>query len=219
MTDFKTARTNMVDCQIHTAGVVHPEMLEAFNTIPRELFVPEALKNIAYGDETIAAGKGRYLLKPVAHAKMLEAVEPKLTDNVLDIGGGGGYSAAIMAGLVRSVVALDDAAFIPHAQATWAQLKLSNVQAMAGDLTRGCPQLAPFDIIFLNGAVTGVPESLLAQMAVHGRLIAVIRQPGRETGQITLFKKSAEGGVSSYPLFETGAPYLPGFEPKTAFHF
>lgn len=87
MPDFKAARTNMVDCQIYTAGVISPAILTAFETIPREKFVPANMQSGLHNDETISVGSGRCLLDPMTHAKMVQAVEPKPGDKILDIGG------------------------------------------------------------------------------------------------------------------------------------
>ena len=85
MLDYIQARTNMLDSQIHTSGVVNPDILEAFQNIPREMFVPEAMRGVAYNDEDITLGHGRYLLEPVVHARMLQALDPKKDDVVLDV--------------------------------------------------------------------------------------------------------------------------------------
>ena len=108
MTDFIQARKNMVDCQIHPSGIVDGWILESFQNIPRELFVPEKLQGIAYTDENIDIGQGRFLMEPIVHAKLLQAVAPDKSDVVLDIGVGTGYSSAILCPNVSTVVALEN---------------------------------------------------------------------------------------------------------------
>jgi protein-L-isoaspartate(D-aspartate) O-methyltransferase len=219
MPDFKAARTNMVDCQIHTAGVINPDILNAFGAIPREKFVPANVQKVAYTDEAVPVGEGRFLIEPSTHARMVQAAEPGKNERVLDVGAATGYSAAILASMVRQVVALEEkGSFLNHAEALWSALQFNNILSTTGRLTDGAPSHAPFDLIFMNGSVTEIPASLTAQMTDGGRLITIVRKPGAVMGQVTLVRKTGQS-FSSYPLFESGSPYLPGFEPKVSFQF
>ncbi len=219
MPDFKAARTNMVDCQIHTAGVITAPILTAFSTIPREKFVPANMQNMAYTDKEVSLDNGRYLLGPMTHARMVEAIAPTAHDRVLDIGGATGYSAAILSSIVQDVVALDEKAdFLKKAEDLWNSLGINNVRPAAGKLVEGAPAHGPFNIIFVNGAVDHIPDAYINQLAAHGRLISIRRAPGAGVGQVILAQKT-ETTLSTRPLFEAGAAYLPGFEPKTAFTF
>ncbi|MEO5368408.1 MAG: hypothetical protein H7831_19040, partial [Magnetococcus sp. WYHC-3] len=138
MADCSKARKNMVDCQIHTFGVVDPGVLEAFSAVPREMFVPDQYKTIAYNDEDIPLGDGRYMLEPAVYAKMVQALELKPDDVVLEIGGGSGYGAAVLSGLVSTVVVVEsDAAFIERANNIWQALDLCNVALLEGPLQVG----------------------------------------------------------------------------------
>ena len=220
MPDFKAARTNMVDCQIHTAGVISPGILSAFETIPREKFVPANVQTVAYTDEDVPVGSGRFLLEPMIHAKMVQAVEPSANDKILDIGGATGYSAAILSSLSKDILALEEnAEFLKKAEELWSSLEINNVRPVAGKMTEGAPAHAPFDLILINGSVTEIPEAITNQLAANGRLITIIRAPNAVMGQVTLMRKTGAKGLSSRPLFEAGSPYLPGFAPKTAFNF
>ena len=126
--DFVQARKNMVDCQIHTSGVVHTGLLQAFETVPRELFVPEHLKGIAYFDEDIQLAKGRYLSEPLILSKMLQAADLQSDDVVLDIGGGTGYCAAILSSNVSTIIAVEsDDAYIAAAKSNWSELDACNI--------------------------------------------------------------------------------------------
>lgn len=220
MKNFQAARTNMVDSQIETMGVIDPRIIEAFETIPREIFVPENMRKVAYMGEDLALGEGRYLLEPGVHARMVQALEPKAEDVVLDIGGTNGYSPAIFSTLVTTVIALEEKQkYLDKANEIWRELDVCNVVAFKGALTKGSPENAPFDIIFLNGAVSKIPENLTAQLSEGGRLIAVVKEPGQQMGRALLIKGNGRGEYSSYPLFEVGCEYLPGFEPKPEFEF
>lgn len=218
--NYAAARTHMVDSQIYTSGVISPALLEAFKTIPRENFVPEALKNVAYKDEEITLGDNRFLLEPMTFSKMLQAVDLKPDDVVLDIGAATGYSSAILSSLVSTVVALEENEdYLVKANSVWSNLDLCNIVAQNGSLTGGYAEKAPFDLILINGAVDHVPQNLLDQLAPNGRMITIIKEGGQTIGNATLIQNLGENQFSSYNLFNAGCPYLPGFEPKPAFSF
>lgn len=220
MSDPQTARKNMVDGQIHTHGVVVPEILEAFETVPRESFAPELFEKNAYNDEDIPLGEGRYMLEPAVHARLVQALELKPDDVVLDIGGGTGYSAAILSNLASTVVVLEsDHEFASKAAKLWESLGLCNIVAFEGALEQGHPNNAPYDSIIINGAVADVPPQILDQLAPEGRLVTVVKRAGNVMGEARLYQKDEHGHVSAYPLFEAGTPYLAGFEPRPEFQF
>ena len=210
----------MIDGQIHPSGVVEPIILETFANVPRELFVPERLQEIAYTDEELDIGQGRYLLEPKSHAKMLQAVLPQKTDIVLDIGVGAGYSSAILSPMVQTVIALENnKRQIDKAEKLWSKLDACNIALIEDDLEKGVPQQAPYSLIIFNGAVHHVPDNILDQLDNGGRLIAVVREDPSSLGRATLFVKTEKGDLSSSPLFDAGTPYLQGFEPKPEFVF
>lgn len=220
MSDFAHARTNMVDCQIHTAGVIMPALLESFEAIPRERFVPENLQNVAYCDEDLPIGEGRFLIEPITHARMIQALDPKPSDVVLDIGGVTGYSAAVLSSLVTTVIAVEEKKKnIDFGQGVWDELGVCNVAAFKGKLVQGCPNHAPYDLIFINGSVSEIPANIAAQLVPGGKLITIVRKPGDVMGQVTIVHSLGEKGFSSYNLFEAGCPYVPGFEPLPTFTF
>ena len=220
MTNFTAARINMVDSQIHTMGVVSEQILNAFRTVPREQFVPEAQKSIAYCDEDMPVAKGRCLMEPVTHARLIQAVTPAANDTVLDVGGATGYSAAILSRLVSRVVAVEsDPALMTQAQANWTKLGCDNVIAQPASFAEGCASMAPYSLIFVGGSVNCVPDALLAQLAPHGRLVAVVRGKNDKIGRATLFVKTTGGTISERILFDAAVPYLPGHEPRNEFVF
>lgn len=210
----------MVDGQIHTAGVVSAAILSAFETVPRERFVPEAMQNVAYSDEDLLISAGRYLMEPITHAKMVQAVLPRTDDVVLDIGGATGYSAAILSSLVTTVVALEsNGDFLKRATRLWEEIGAVNVVPMPGDMFLGNEENAPFSLIFMNGAVCEIPRGIVAQLEKGGRLITIVKKPGAVMGDVTLVTHTGDGDYSSYSLFSAGCPYLPGFAPKQKFEF
>ncbi len=220
MLNFSQARTNMVDCQIHTSGVVDPLILEAFGNIPRELFVPEKLQDIAYHDDDLDIGQGRYLLDPALHAKMVQAAKPRADDVVLDIGCATGYSAAILAPIVTTVIALEsNKRQLDKAVKLWDKIGACNVVAIEGGLNEGVPQHQPYSLIMLNGAVAELPFIICEQLAPHGRFLTIVKSPDQAMGRVVMAFKDGSGHISTQDLFDASAPYLAGFEPKSSFRF
>jgi protein-L-isoaspartate(D-aspartate) O-methyltransferase len=217
MFDSAAARRMMVDCQVRTADVTNPDLIEAMLTVPRELFVPSALSGRAYLDSDIVIGDGRALLKPMVLAKLIQAAQLSPSDHVLDVACGTGYSSAILAQLAGSVVALEEiAALADLARSTLPAVGATNVTVVTGPLTAGAVASAPYDFILLNGATEVVPETYAGQLKPQGRL-ACIYSPG-PAGKAVLYRLS-EGRLVGRPIFEAAAPILPGFVAPPAFVF
>lgn len=218
--DPAQARKNMVDCQIHPSGVVSAQILNVFETIPREQFVPEELQGVAYGDEDLHIGFGRYLLEPMVHAKMLEAADLKATDVVLDVGCATGYSSALMAPLVSTVIAVDDNKdFLKQAALLWDKHDICNVVGVDAPMPEGNPKNAPYDVIVINGAVAEIPQAILAQLAPEGRLVCILKDRPETPGHAVIVRNVGQEQYSSYNLFDARSPYLTGFAPKSGFQF
>lgn len=201
-------------------GVVSPEILNAYRTVPRERFVLPGQEGIAYCDEDLPLGGGRYLMEPVVHARMVQAVAPRADDVVLDIGTAAGYSAAIFSSLVTTVVATEsNAGLLKHAEARWAELALCNIAGFEAAADKGAPDHAPYSLVFFGGSVAFIPERVLDQVAVGGRLIAVVCDGGSSVGKATLVERLDEDQFSSRILFDAATPYLPGLEPRKKFSF
>jgi protein-L-isoaspartate(D-aspartate) O-methyltransferase len=216
--DYATARTNMILSQLRPNRVVNEAIISAFDEIPREQFVPRHLRSLAYIDEDVEISPGRYLMEPMVLARMLQAAELRAGETVLDVAAGSGYASAVIARLAGTVVALDsEADLVEEANARFNDLGLDNAVAVQGDLTRGYPKEAPYDLIFINGAVEVVPEPLFEQLGEGGRLMAVVREPGR-TGQATMMVRQGDN-LSRRPLFDASTPILPGFEKPRGFRF
>lgn len=215
--DFARARANMVDGQIRTADVTNPPLLAAFLQVPREEFVPDNLKGLAYLDEELAIGGGRCLLAPAHLAKLIQAATVKPDDIVLDIGCGTGYSAAILSLLSASVVALEaDAALVATAGETLGRLGYDNAVTVEGALEDGYAAEGPYDIILVPGACETVPETILKQLREGGRLIAV---EGSGNSAMACMWVKDDGVVSRRRLFNCAIPLMPGFEKPAEFVF
>jgi protein-L-isoaspartate(D-aspartate) O-methyltransferase len=192
MSGFSTARQKMVDGQVRPSDVTDIRIIDAMLAVPRENFVPDNKRALAYLDldldVTEAGSVGRFLIKPAVLAKMLQAAEIKSTDHVLVVGCASGYAAAVIAQFAGKVTG-----------------------AAAGD-----PANAPFDVIVLNGATEIVPESLYGQLRDGGRLVGVfaMTQPARAT-----IVTRSHGDFGNRALFDAAAPVLPGMERLPAFVF
>jgi protein-L-isoaspartate(D-aspartate) O-methyltransferase len=219
--DYIAARHVMVENQIRTNRVTDPLVIEAMATVPREAFVPKALADVAYVDEAVPLGGGRYVMEPLVIARLLQAAEVTSTDVVLDVGAGTGYAAALLAAMASTVVALEpDADLAARARETLARLEAATVSVVEGPLEEGCPAEAPYDVIFVNGAVADVPRALTDQLADGGRLVTVVApaDPAFGMGWGTLFTRLG-GAISHTELFDAGTPILPGFARAPAFSF
>ncbi|MEM7225669.1 MAG: protein-L-isoaspartate O-methyltransferase [Pseudomonadota bacterium] len=212
------ARRNMVECQLRTNKLTAPRLIEAFETVPRERFVPEAKRGVAYIDQDLEVAPGRYLLDPMVLARLLQAAAIEPSDVVLDIGCATGYSAAILAQVAGTVVALEsDPTLAEQANRTLGELEIDNVVVVEGALRDGYPKQAPYGAVLLAGAVAELPEGICAQLAEGGRLVTVLRdRPG--LGQGTLFR-CLDGQISKRSLFDAATPLLTEFVPKPSFVF
>jgi len=214
MVDFATARRNMVEGQIRPADVTDLRIQSAMLDVPRERFVPNP--ELAYLDIDIPLAEGaqaRRMLKPVVIGRLLQALAPASQERALDVAGGNGYSAALLASLSGEVIAVeDDLALVKQAQKNLG----SRVKVVAGPLNLGWPGGGPYDVILLNGATEIVPESLFSQLKDGGRLACVLGT-GR-AGRAMLYLRSGSE-VSGRPLFDAAAPLLPGFAKTPEFTF
>ena len=215
--DFSAARRNMVERQVRTNKVTDEAVLEALGQVPRELFVPEGLRSVAYIDEDVPLGRGRYLIEPMVFARLLQAAELQPTDLVLDLGCGSGYSTAVLSHLVNMVVALDcDRALARLTSGALAELSIDNAVVVEGPLEQGWLAQAPYNVIVLGGAAERVPEPILGQLAEGGRLVGVEMRDG--VGRAALYVRH-RGVVSGRPLFDAATPMLPGMAAEHSFVF
>lgn len=216
--DYAAARRSMVENQIRTNRIRDPLVIAAMNELPRERFVPEALQGIAYADEDIPLGCGRYLIEPLVAASLLQTAEIGSDDVVLAIGSATGYLPALIAPMASAVVALEeDPELAERSAALLAELGMNTVAVVQGAPRQGYAKQAPYDAIVFCGAIASVPDALAEQLADRGRMVAVVR--GKQgMGKGTLFLKTGNA-LSRREVFDAATPYLPGFEPEESFTF
>ncbi|ABC22599.1 protein-L-isoaspartate O-methyltransferase family protein [Rhodospirillum rubrum] len=215
--DYGVARTNMIENQIRTNRVTDPLVIEAMAAVPREIFVPKAFRGVAYVDEDLAIGGGRFLLEPLNTARLLQVAAIKTSDVVLDIGCASGYSSAVLARMASTVVALEcDGELAAKAMANLAELGLDNAVVVSGPLRDGYAKQAPYDVIVINGAIPAVPAALKHQLADGGRLVAVVHEKG--SGRVSVTER--HGDVFGHRIaFDGNSPLLKDFEETPAFVF
>jgi protein-L-isoaspartate(D-aspartate) O-methyltransferase len=217
MIDFAAAREAMVDRQVRTADVTRYPIIEAMLAVPREDFVPEALRPVAYLGEHVPLGPGRVLLDPRVFAKLLDALDPGPSDLVLDVGCALGYSTAVLARMAEAVVALEeDPEMAREAEALLAAHGVDNAVVQAGPLAAGVSEHGPFDAILLEGAVEVLPATLAGQVKPGGRVAAVFVDGARGHARLGV---RAGPGITWRRIFDATAPVLPGFAATKAFEF
>lgn len=216
---FAEARRQMVLTQLRPNKVIDEQLIAAMAGVPREDFVPQAYRGVAYMDEDVSVAPGRCLMEPMVLARLLQEAEIEPTDAVLVVGAATGYDAAVIARLAGSVTGIDsDAALVSQASKTLQAMQIANATVTENSLKDGVAGKGPFDVILIAGAVPEVPAALLQQLADGGCLIGVVRSAGAPIGQAVLIKRAG----NLFPqriLFDAGTPVLPGFEAMTGFVF
>lgn len=221
MTDYNACRTHMVESQLKTNDLTDQGLIDVFAALPRELFLPEHKRPMAYVDEDVAVGGGHYLMEPMVQARLFQALNLSEDDLVLEVGAGCGCGTAILSHLTGTVVAIEpDEAVRLAAQKALESLEICNVVFEGGDITQGNITHAPYDGIVIEGAVRAVPQTLFDQLSEGGRLVAVIAQDviGKDVGcgQAVLYTRYGDN-ISSRVLFDAAIPWIQGFEGKSGF--
>lgn len=220
MIDFTQARTHMVQSQLATNGIVHPILLSSFSETPRELFVPVSVQGFCYNDKEIDLGGGRFLLEPMVFAKMVTALTLDPDDYVLDIGGATGYGSAILSRVVKSITSVEcEPPLIQAQRDNHSRMGIVNIEYILRDLKYGARGERPFDSIVVEGAMADVPFSIASLLARGGKMVVPVVPAGQSIGQVILVEKTQSGAISTRPLFDAWAPYLPGCDPEVRFSF
>jgi protein-L-isoaspartate(D-aspartate) O-methyltransferase len=222
MSGFAVARQKMVDGQVRTSDVTDIRILGAMLEVPRELFVPDARRELAYLDLDLDVSQGgpvrRFLIKPAVTGKLLQAANIGPADSVLIVGAATGYMAALAARLAGQVVATEsDPSVAGKAKEALAKLGLENVAVKVAEPAEGDAANGPYDVILLNGATEVMPRALCEQLKNGGRLVGVFAfaKPARAM----VITRSHGRDFGNRQLFDAGAPVLPGLEKPPAFVF
>ncbi|MEP1142256.1 MAG: protein-L-isoaspartate O-methyltransferase [Henriciella sp.] len=216
--DYAKLRRVMVDSQVRVNDVTSTEVVGAFSTVPREVFVPKGMRASAYAELEIETAEARAMWLPRDLGKMLRGLEAEASDVSLVIGAGDGYSAALLGYMTDAVIALeDDEALVDAMAERFAKIGMDEAVAVQGDLAKGLPDQGPFDVILIAGMVEEVPQAWLDQLSDGGRL-GVVVETGRGLGCARIYKRAADT-FAYREAFECCPPVLPGFEKKTAFVF
>lgn len=172
---WENARSRMVEEQIRSRGIHQQRLLEAMETVPRHRFVPDDVRDEAYSDQSLPIGWGEYISQPFLSAQMIELLELDGDERVLEIGTGSGYDAALLSLLAKEVYTIDILEPLARrAEESLHQLGYHNVHVRVGNGYEGWPEEAPFDAIILTAAPPEVPEGLLDQLKVPGRMVVPV---------------------------------------------
>lgn len=216
MSQFDEVRARMVEHQVIARGVRDARVLAALRAVPRHVFLPDSLAELAYSDSPLPLEHGQTISQPFIVAVMLEAAEVRADERILEIGTGSGYAAAVAAEIAGHVDTVErHRSLADQARSTLAALGYMNIDVFCGDGTHGLPERAPFDAIIATAAGPAIPRSWRAQLAVGGRLVMPVG-PGRDRQRLILLTRRGEeafaekdlGAVSFVPLI--GAQGWPG---------
>jgi protein-L-isoaspartate(D-aspartate) O-methyltransferase len=186
-------RARMVREQIERRGVTDPGVLRAMESVPRHLFVPESLRGRAYEDGPLPIGEGQTISQPYIVAFMSEAIRPRPTDRVLEVGTGSGYQTAVLSHLVRQVFTIETRPQLAEgARARLRGIGCANVTVRLGDGHDGWPEQAPFDAVLVTAAPRETPQALLDQLAVGGRLVIPLGTLDQELVRLTRLEEGFE---------------------------
>lgn len=205
--NFEQARFNMVEQQIRPWEVLDQDVLDLLMTVKREEFVPAAHRKLAFSEVEIPIGCGQVMLKPVIEGKILQALQLKPTDSVLEIGAGSGYFAALLAARTEWVRTVDiEPELVRLAAANLDRYGVENVLVEEGDGASGWAERAPYDLIVVSGGIPVIPQSMLDQLKPGGRLFAFVGSAPVMKGR--LVTSIGEGRFRSEDIFETMVPML-----------
>lgn len=217
MADYAERRRTMVDTQVRPSDVTSFPVLDAMLTVPREAFVPDTRRDLAYAGAPVALTATRQLMEPRSIGKMLQALDLQPGDLVLEIAPGLGYTTALLAGLVDAVVAVEeDEALAADAEAALSAHEIDNAVILTAPLSAGSAKNGPYDVIVAFAGVEQMPQSLIDQLKDGGRMMAVFMQG--PLGEVRLGRK-VDGAMSWRAEFNATAPVLQGFAREPGFVF
>lgn len=211
--NIEQARFNMIEQQIRPWDVLDIDVLALLNVVKREDFVPAAYKNLAFIDTEIPLGGGESMFTPKLEARILQEVAVKKHENVLEIGTGSGYMAALLAHQARHVLSVEIQPQVKAlAEKTLAANGVTNVTVTLGDGAQGWSTGAPYDVIVISGALAVLPEAILQQVKVGGRILAIIGEAPIMSAH--LITRTSEVAYDTRKVFETRVAPLQAVPPS-----
>ena len=217
MPDFSRERDAMVDSQIHTADVTDRRLLKALRTLPRHAFVPKGKSAIAYADCEVEAAPGRWMMRPRYLGLLIHCAQVQPDELVLNIASGRGYAAAVLSRMAETVVGVEaDETLVRKSSDALADAGCDNTAIIGGDPVKGAPGQGPYDVIFVEGAVSDVPRAWFDQLKDGGRLAVVVRKGA--VGKATIFTRSGDS-IGHRVVFDSTPRLIPGFEKEAGFVF
>jgi protein-L-isoaspartate(D-aspartate) O-methyltransferase len=215
VTDYKMRRQIMVDTQVRPSDVTKFPIIDALLNVPREKFVPDGKREAAYIGENLSIGLSRVILEPRTFAKLLDVLDIKNTELVLDIGSGFGYSSAVISRMAELVIAVEqDEVFASEAEEILSEVGADNVVVQVNKLEDGAPKHGPYDVIILQGGVEEIPLSILNQLKNGGRIGAIFIEEGLGTARIGY---KLNNKVTWRYSFNAAVPILDGFRKQKDF--
>lgn len=215
---FTEARNRMVDSQVRPNKVTDPRIIAAMRRLPRERFLPPNLAALAYADEDVPLGGGRFLVEPMVIARLVQLAVVTEGERVLVVAAGAGYGSALLASCGARVTALEeDARLLSLASSVLAEIAPA-VSLVAGPLAAGWPSGAPYDAILIEGAVQEIPPAIGGQLRREvGRLVTVCTSSG--TGGQAVLAEATAAGLRRQPMFDCATPPIPSLAPPLRFEF
>jgi len=216
--NLEQARFNMIEQQIRPWNVLDAEVLELLAVVKREDFVPLAHKALAFMDMEIPLGQAQMMLAPRVEARMLQDAAVQKHEKVLEIGAGSGYMAALLGHRAQRVISLEiNPELVQMARTNLQKAGIHNVEVRQFDGAKGASADGPFDVIMLSGSVAEVPQALLAQLKVGGRLIGIVGE--EPTMRLNIVTRSSDAEFKTSTPWDTVAPRLLNFPELSHFHF
>lgn len=193
MKDFTSEREAMVERQLRRRGIVEPEILDAFRSVPREEFVSPDLAHLAYGDHPLPIEASQTISQPYIVALMMQAAVVKAGETVLEVGAGSGYAAAVLSRVAERVIAIErQPELVEASRMRLHRLRFHNVKIVEGDGTKGWPPDAPYDAILASASGSHVPKAFIEQLKEGGRVVMPLGQPGSIQKLICAFKDNSQ---------------------------
>ena len=218
---LKTMNKNMIDGQLKPMGINNPIILEAFENVPREIFIDKNKSSLSYHEGNILIKNNRWLLSTMVIARLINCVNISNEDIILEIGACSGYTTAILEKLCSLVVGVEaDSELRDIANKALTKIEANSAIIVDGDHKEGNLKSAPYDKIFIFGAVQSVPDTLFNQLSENGSLITVVKNYNniKSCGKAVVFKKNKDI-ISSSNIFDVEVPFMEGFSKKEGFNF